>query len=366
MEQDLYPQICSINNLNLAYKKARKGKTLKPYVLNFEENLDENILQLETDLLFHSYQPKPLQQFILRDPKTRKINRSAFRDRIVHHAICNIIAPLFEKTFIYDSYANRKGKGVLKAIERFERFQRKVSHNNTRDAYVFKADIRKYFEAVDKSILLAILKKKIKCPKTMWLIKKILSNYSTQPNKGMPLGNLISQFFANVYLNELDQFVKHKLKVKYYLRYVDDFVILHQYKDQLIFFQNKIDYFLHTSLKLQLHPDKSKIFSAKQGTEFLGMDVFPRHRSLKRKNLLKFKRKYTHLKTKLRARQISYDQIYDFIEGWLAYARNANTYTLCHSIISAFELDFSTQISSKQIHIYSSKTIRKPIGSQKV
>lgn len=203
---NLWSKLCSYDNLELAWHKARKHKTLKPYVIEFEKNLKENLMVLRAELLLHSYRPRPLKTFILRDPKTRVISKSDFRDRVIHHAICNIIEPIFDKSFIYDSYANRKGKGVLKALERFDYFKRKVSRNNTKNCFVLKADIRHYFDRVDHKILIRILKRKIKDEKVIWLIRIILSNHKTKDSgKGMPLGNLTSQFFANIYLNELDQ-----------------------------------------------------------------------------------------------------------------------------------------------------------------
>ncbi|MDO8655928.1 MAG: reverse transcriptase domain-containing protein, partial [Nanoarchaeota archaeon] len=151
----MYASLCSFKNLELAFRGARKGKTLKPYVIEFEENVEDNLRQLQTELLFQTYTPKPLETFILRDPKTRKISKSDFRDRIVHHAIFNVIEPLFDKRFIFDSFANRTGKGTLKAIQRFQFFAKKVSHNYTRQAYVLKADIRHYFETVNHDVLIS-------------------------------------------------------------------------------------------------------------------------------------------------------------------------------------------------------------------
>lgn len=174
---ELYTQICAYENLENAFKKARKGKTTKQYIVEFEKNLKENLNQLRTELIFHTYLPKSLKTFILRDPKTRKINKSAFRDRIVHHALCNVIEPLFERTFIHDSYANRQGKGVLKAIERFDVFKRKVSHNLTRACFVLKADIYHYFETVHHATLLSMIKKRIQDERVLWLIRCILANY---------------------------------------------------------------------------------------------------------------------------------------------------------------------------------------------
>ena len=335
-------------NLDLAFRKARKHKTLKPYVMEFESNLSENLSLLQTELLLHSYQPRALETFILRDPKTRKISKSHFRDRIIHHALCNIIEPLFEKSFIFDSYANRIGKGALKALERFEYFSRKVTQNNYRPAYILKADIRHYFENVSHNILLKILKSKIKDERVIWLIKKILKNHSVE--KGMPLGNLTSQFFANVYLNELDQFVKHQLKAKYYLRYVDDFAIIHNSKEVLEEWKERIDTFLTKSLALTLHPDKSKIIPISRGIEFLGFKIFPHYRLMKRRNRRKFKRKLRETVCLFDNKEIAYDSIYDFIEGWIAYAKHANTYNLRQKILSEFENKFSGEISTKEIN----------------
>ncbi|MEK6974413.1 MAG: reverse transcriptase domain-containing protein [Nanoarchaeota archaeon] len=256
---NLYQDIISEENLYLAYKKARKNKTTKPYVIEFEKNLKENLEQLRLELLFHSYKPMPLETFILRDPKTRKISKSDFRDRIVHHALVNIIEPIFDKGFIYDSYANRKFKGSLKALERYDVFKKEISKQNNIKFYVLKADVKHYFETVDHEILIKIIKKKIRDKKVIWLIKQIINNFDSKAKGiGMPLGNLTSQFFANVYLNELDKFIKHKLKARYYIRYVDDFIVLHNNKVILEDYKNQIDEFLGI-IKLELHPDKSKV-----------------------------------------------------------------------------------------------------------
>ena len=347
----LYPELCSLKNLEIAFKKARKGKTTKDYVIKFEENLTENLLQLRTELIFHIYQPKPLQTFILRDPKTRKISKSAFRDRIVHHALYNIISQIFEKDFIYDSFANRLRKGTFKAIKRFEQFQRIVSKNYTQNAFVFKGDVKKYFDNVNHALLLAIIKKKIVDQRVIWLIKTILANYRTETEgKGMPLGNLTSQFFANVFLNELDQFVKHELRARYYIRYVDDFVILDRSPKILQQYMTEIDVFLREALDLKLHPDKSKIIPLSKGIEFLGMKVFFHHRLLKGKNLRKFYRKLNSFCSEYDQKTINYDVIYDFLEGWSAYARNANTYKLRRKIMEQIESSFSTEIATKEIN----------------
>ena len=231
--KNLYEKIISIDNLIRAYRKARKGKTKKNYVIEFEKDTIGNLFKIHNELKTQKYQPKPLKTFILRDPKTRKISKSDFRDRIVHHALIRIIETIFDKTFIYTNCANRKNKGTLFTIKRFEEFHRKITKNLTSKAFCLKADIKHYFQEINHNILISIIEKKIRDKKVIWLIKQILSNY-TSNIKGMPLGNLTSQFFANLYLNELDQFVKHKLKIRYYVRYVDDFILLDSSKQILL------------------------------------------------------------------------------------------------------------------------------------
>ncbi len=350
-----YAELYSYDNLLLAFKKARKGKTLRPEVIEFERNLNENLLQLRMELLFHAYRPEPLKSFLIRDPKTRIINKSAFRDRVVHHALCNIIEPLFEKRFIYDSYANRKGKGTLAALKRFDEFKRKVSHNNKRACFVLKADIKHYFEEVSHHHLLSILKMRILDKDIIRLIQIILSNFqSKEKSKGMPLGNLTSQFFANVYLHELDFFVKQRLNVKYYLRYVDDFVLLHTSKEKLEEYKLKLQEFLQTKLVLQLHPQKSRIIPLYCGIGFLGMRIFFYHRLLQKKNIFSFWRKWKILQKKYWLKEVLYDAIYDFIEGWIAYAKLADTYGLRQKLLQKFEQSFPREVSAKEVSRYKS------------
>jgi len=322
-EHTFYSEIISINNLILAFKKARKGKTKKDYVIEFESNLKENILQLYHELKEEIYQPKPLKTFILRDPKTRKISKSAFRDRIVHHAIYQIIEPIFDKTFIDGCCANRVAKGNLYAINLFEKYKRRISKNNTSECFVLKADIKHYFFEVNQNKLIGILRRKIKDEKTINLINKILKNYPNK-EKGMPLGNLTSQFFANVYLNELDRFVKHKLKAKYYIRYVDDFVILHKSKIPLEIWKAKIDNFLRQELKLELHKDKSRIISLSRGIDFVGFRNFYYHRLLRKRNVRKMLAKIKLFKSG----GVSYKKLLESHQGWDAYAKWANSYKL--------------------------------------
>ncbi len=185
MENELFGRLSSYENLQLAFQKARKRKTKKDYVLEFEKDLKDNLIQLQSELVLQTYSPKPLKTFIVMDPKTRKISKSDFRDRVVHHALCNVIEPIFEKSFIFDAYANRKGKGALKAIQRFDDFKRRVSKNFTRKCFVLKADIKHYFDTVNHRVLMGILSIKIHDDKILRLIKIILANFSENVGGGM-------------------------------------------------------------------------------------------------------------------------------------------------------------------------------------
>jgi RNA-directed DNA polymerase len=341
---NLYSQTINLKNLILAWRKARKHKTKKAYVIEFEANLRENLLKLQEELENQTYKPEPLVNFVIKDPKTRKISKSAFRDRIVHHAIIKIIEPIFDKTFIYDSCANRIGKGNLFAIKRFEKFVNKVSrngkingwfNNNQIKGYCLKADIKHYFQEVNHKVLISILRKKLCDEKVISLIEKILKNSSNKMGerglckKGMPLGNLTSQFFANVYLNELDYFVKHKLKAKYYIRYVDDFVILHNSKEQLKIWKQEIDNFLRNELKLELHPEKSKIIPLSRGVDFVGFRNFYYYRLLRKRNIKSIYFKIERFKLGI----IDYEKILESFQGWNAYAKWANSFKLRKEVV---------------------------------
>ena len=209
----LYEKICDSHNLILAFKKARKGKTKKFYVIKFQRDFINNINRLQDELKNQTYWPQLLKTFILRDPKTRKISKSAFRDRIIHHAIANIIEPIIDKTFIYDSCANRVGKGNLFALKRFDLFKRRVTNNLRTEAYCLKADIKHYFQEVDHNILLSIIKRKIKDDKVIWLIKRILKNGETYKNGGMPnvIKLSLNFFLCNNNINPFPQILSRNI-----------------------------------------------------------------------------------------------------------------------------------------------------------
>ena len=344
----LYEKLCSYDNLYLAYQKAQKEKTKKEYVIDFEAHLEGNLIRLQKKLQTFYYKPNKLKKFIVRDPKTRTIHASAFRDRVVHHALVNILEPIFERIFIQDSYASRKDKGTHPAVNRFILFMRKVSRNgkcvknswnrNSICGYVFKADIKKYFDNVDHEVLLGIIGRKVRDSGVLWLVKVILDNFdSPLKGKSMPLGNYTSQFFANVYLNELDYFVKHVLKAKYYIRYVDDFVILHRRKKMLEHYKDGITRYL-TGLELTLHPDKSHIVPLRNGITFLGYRIFYHYRLLRKRNIRHFKKKFEGYLELYREGFMTKKMLSEQLQGWFGYAQWANTYNLRQQVLKDLEL----------------------------
>ena len=277
-----YQYIISVENLLEAWQEFLNGKRSRKDVQKFELNLMENILSLRRDLINKTYQHSPYHAFNISDPKPRNIHKASVRDRLLHHAIYRVLYPFFDKTFIADSYSCRLGKGTHRAINQFRAFVYKVSLNYTRTVWVLKCDIRKFFASVDQIVLTNILNGYIPDNDTRWLLSKIVSSfYSTQKCKGLPLGNLTSQLLINIYMNEFDQFVKHKLKAKYYIRYADDFVFLSHDKKWLENILPRVRDFLWNNLKLQLHPDKLFLKTVASGVDFLGWVNFSDHRVLR-------------------------------------------------------------------------------------
>ena len=337
--KNIYGDLCSQENILLAFKKARKGKTKMLYVKRYEENLKKNLLALREELLLQTYKPSPLKKCIIRDPKTRTIYKSIFKDRIVHHVIINVLKPIFEPIFICDTYASIKNRGYHKALARFDYFKRKVSKNNTRNCYVLKVDIKHYFQEIDHEILLNMIRRKIKDAKVVWLIKQILENYDVcvvnYDGKGMPLGNYTSQFLANVYLNGFDYFIKNKLKVKYYIRYVDDFVLLHNSIEQLELWKMAVNSFLKRKLHLELHQDKSKIINLINGISLLGFKVFYNYKLLKKSNVNQIKRNVKEWNCLLDNWELFDEKVEEKLQGWIAHAKHGNTYKLRKEVIDS-------------------------------
>lgn len=272
----------------LAWKEFMKGKRKKKDVQEFQLKLMENIFTLHEDLENKTYKHGGYHAFNISDPKPRNIHKASVRDRLLHHSIYRILYPYFDSKFIYDSYSCRLNKGTHKAISRFHDFALKVSKNNTKQCFVLKCDIRKFFASIDHEILIEILNKHIADKDVVTLLENVIdsfnsgiSNKGLPAQAGLPLGNLTSQLLVNIYMDEFDKFVKHRLKAKYYIRYADDFVVLSQNKTELENLLLKIKVFLENELKLNLHPDKVFIKTIYSGVDFLGWVNFSNHRVLR-------------------------------------------------------------------------------------
>jgi retron-type reverse transcriptase len=284
---NLFQKIVSFDNLIKAAYRAFRGKKHKTVVRWFYFYYEYQLLRLKRELTSRTYLPRPLQHFLIRDPKLRLISAPAFRDRVLHHAICNIIEPILEKGYIDHSYACRVGKGTHRTIKQVKGYCQKYG-------YFLKCDIKKYFQSIDHKVLKKLLDNKFKDPRLKWLLDTIIDS-SNDTVKGIPIGSLTSQHFANFYLNQLDHYIKDELAVKGYLRYMDDFLLFGNDKVELHVLKAKIEIFLNRHLQLQLKEKATIIAPVYVGIPFLGFRVFPGYIRLKQENkrrsLKKFKRR---------------------------------------------------------------------------
>jgi retron-type reverse transcriptase len=331
----MYADLCSWPNLLLAYRKAAKGKRGQSNVAAFEYRMEDNLCQLQAELRDQTYRPGPYTSFYIHEPKRRLISAAPFRDRVVHHALCNLIEPIFERSFIANSYANRLGKGTHRALNRCQQFARRYR-------YVLRGDIQQFFPAVDHAILRGILARKIADGSVLWLIDQILASgqgvlsemyemrwfpgddlLAAARPRGLPIGNLTSQFWANCFLNPFDHFVKRELRSQAYLRYVDDFALFADDKQTLWRWQAAIIERL-AALRLSIHPG-SHPRPVSEGIPFLGFIVFPQQRRLKRRKGIHYRRKLHTLMNAYQAGQITFEEVTVSVQGWINHVRYGNT-----------------------------------------
>jgi len=272
-----YNQLITIENLFQAYYEFKKGKKKRLDLQVFERNLEDNLFVLLRSLKNKSYKHGKYQEFYVNDPKRRHIHKASVSDRVLHHLLYKYLYSLFDSQFIYDSYSCRVNKGTHKGVKRLYQFTRKASKNYTGDCYVLKCDIKKFFASVDHEILSSLLRSKIQDEDILSLLTEVINSFSSElgNGRGIPLGNLTSQVFANIYMNKLDQYIKHALRIKFYVRYADDFAILSQKKDFLEDLIPKIEDFLRMELNLKLHEKKVIIRNLKHGVDFLGYVILP-------------------------------------------------------------------------------------------
>jgi RNA-directed DNA polymerase len=342
----LYPRIYAFENLYQAFRKARRGgKRKKECVAAFELDLEANLWQLHEELRTPSYRPGPYHNFYVLERKLRLISAAPFRDRVVHHALCNVIQPIFERRFIYDSYACRVGKGTHRAIDRAQEFAQ-------RRRYVLQCDVQQFFPSIDHKVLRSFLARHIADEKVLWLIDLILEGgagvlsgeyrmqwfpgddlLAANRARGLPIGNLTSQHWANLYLDRLDHFVKEELRCHCYLRYCDDFLLFHDDKAQLWAWREAIIEFL-TTLRLRLHEERAVVFPTRTGIPWLGFRVFPRYRLLRKDNVKAFRRRLRRMAEEYQAGQIDAEQMQASIQSWIAHASHGDTYHLRQRIFS--------------------------------
>ncbi|MCA9938636.1 MAG: RNA-directed DNA polymerase [Anaerolineales bacterium] len=331
----LFHALCSWDNLLQAYQQASRRKRGRGDVAAFEYRLEDNLHDLQQELRARTYTPGRYNSFFIHEPKRRLISAAPFRDRVVHHALCNVIEPIFERAFIYDSYANRVGKGTHRALDRAQQFARRFP-------YVLQCDLRQFFPSIDHAILRRILRRKLTDPDVLWLIDEILGSGEGVLNeqyemvyfagddllaplrpRGLPIGNLTSQFWANVYLNPFDHFVKRRLRCKGYVRFVDDVLLFAHEKDHLWEWKAAVEEEL-ARYRLTIHPG-AQPRPVTEGIPFLGFQVFPERRRLKRRKGVQYRRRLGRLLRQYEQGEISLDAVTASVRGWTNHARYGNT-----------------------------------------
>jgi retron-type reverse transcriptase len=340
----MYDAVCSFENLLLAYRLASRGRRGRPGVAAFEHRLEDSLIELRDELLGGSYRPGAYESFYIHEPKLRLISAAPFRDRVVHHALCNVIEPLFEATFVADSYANRVGKGTHRALDRAQEYAR-------RHRFVLQCDVRQFFPSIDHEILRGLLARRIGDAGVLGLASLILRSgedvlsdvydmayfpgddlFAINRPRGLPIGNLTSQFWANVYLSPFDHFVKRELRCRGYVRYVDDMLLFADDKPTLWAWRAALVERLARS-RLRIHRG-AQPRPVTEGFPFLGFTVFPHHRRLKHRKATLFRRRLRRLIAAYAAGNITLDRIGASVRGWVEHVRHANTVGLRKAILN--------------------------------
>jgi RNA-directed DNA polymerase len=320
----IFDDIISFENILNAWKEFKRGKMKKWDVQKFHFNLENNIFELHERLKNKTWRPDKYTAFYVRDPKLRHIHKATVRDRLFNQALFRILYPIFDKNFIVDSFSCRKKKGTHKGVLRLGEFLGKITDNHKNCTFALKCDVRKFFDNISHEILFNFVREKIKDDRVLDIIRLILESFETNSGKGLPLGNVTSQLFANVYLNRLDQFIKHELKIKYYVRYCDDFIILDNDRDFLMELIPKIDEFLSKELNLGLHPRKVEIRKNTWGVDFLGYVVLPHHKVIRTKTRRRMMKKIIRARKQLDEKLITADhfqRLTDSYSGTLSHCK---------------------------------------------
>lgn len=343
----MFEAITEFENLLAAYKRAQLGNRYKSATCWFDLHAERELWRLRWELITGIYQPSAYTYFTVKDPKKRRIAAPSFRDRVVHQSLVSQIEPLFEKTFIHDSYACRVNKGSHFGARRVKKFlmAAKTIHGQKTKLYYLQCDIKKFFPSISWPVLTALIEKQVSCPDTLKLIEKIITTHkviwgrgevarsvdevvSTKNKHGLPIGNLTSQLFANVYLNHFDHFAKEQLREPWYSRYMDDFLIISPDKEHLKQVKNQCEAFLAEQLKLTLHPDKSRVFSAEEGIPFVGYRIFPDHVLVRGRTLGRFQKRLHNLQRKVKKGKLGAEYITKSFESFEGHLQRANAWHL--------------------------------------
>ena len=334
---NLWPKVIAFENLLTAAIKAQRGKRFCGNVLEFNSGIEIELERLQSELTSRSYTPGEYRTFFIFEPKKRQISAAPYRDRVVHHALCNIIGPIFERTLIDQTYANREGYGTHRALKMFTRLARSRR-------YLLQCDIRQYFPSIDHAILKRLIRRKVKCNSTLWLIDKIIDASNEQHGerfyfpgddlfspherrRGLPIGNLTSQFFANIYLSGLDHLVQEKMSWARYVRYVDDFALFADDRERLESARLEIENYL-AGIRLRLHPVKSQIFVASKGPAFVGFRVLPDRIRVRSDNLRRSRRRLRRYQKLYSTGELSTVKLRDCLRSWIAHLEHGDTWRL--------------------------------------
>lgn len=337
MHNDDFEKIISLENLLDAWFIFKAGKGAKTDVLEFERNLEDNLFSLHLELKSGNYGHGKYAHFIVSDPKKRDIHKAEIRDRVVHQVLYDYLVGIYEPLFIQNSYSSRLGKGTHRVVLKLKQLAEEVSKKNFKRCYAMKFDVRKYFDSIDHGILITVLCKEIENENIRKLLKKVIVSFKGNLGKGIPLGNVTSQIFANIYLNELDQYVSKKLKIGYYyVRYADDFIILDYLEKRILDNAQKIKLFARQNLSLDIPKEKTVFRKLKWGIDFCGFIVLPNAILLRHKTKGKMSENIANAQRKCAKKEISISDFSKTINSYFGLLKHCDSYHLKSKIRSKY------------------------------
>lgn len=330
----IFDEITSMNNLERAYKQAMKGKNkFNKEAMVYSQNETHNLNKLQASLINGTYEFGSYNKFYVHEPKVRLIHAPQHQDKIIQHAINNVIKHIYQRCFIYDSYACIDYKGTHKAVDRVSEFMRRGAWEFGPGAFIIKLDIKKYFYTINRSILKNILAKRIKCKQTLNLLYGIINSANQIDSVGLPLGNLLSQLFANIYMNEFDQFCKRKLGIKYFVRYADDVIAIAGSKSESLRILELMKDFFTNELALETHDRKTKVFPISQGVNAYGFKIHKTHRLLRNDSKKKIKRKAKRMIVSIKENRMSVEKCEQILNSWHGHAMHGSSRNFINSLI---------------------------------